>query len=333
MKPHGALIGPHLQAFFSEHLCNHKRASPQTIASCRDTFRLLLQFLKKTTGIEPAAMKIGDIDVPAVLAFLDNLEQQRGNSVRSRNIRLAAIRSFFRLVALRNPDSIGIATRVLAIPVKREDKKLVGYLTREQMDAILAVPDRTQWSGRRDHALLLTMYNSGARVSEMTSLQRTQVHFGASTFIQLHGKGRKERTVPLWPHTSRVLQAWFHELDGKCGSVAFPNARGRALTRHGVTYLLKEVATAAAISQPSLGAKRITPHLVRHSTAMHLLQSGVDITVIALWLGHESIETTHVYLEADLATKERALAKLTPAEGTVSRFKPVDSVLAFLDSL
>lgn len=333
MKPHGALIGPHLQAFFSEHLCNHKRASPQTIASCRDTFRLLLRFLKKATGIEPAAMKIGDINAPAVMAFLDSLEQQRGNSVRSRNIRLAAIRSFFRLIALRDPDSVGIATRVLAIPVKREDKKLVGYLTREEIDAILAVPDRTQWSGRRDHALLLTMYNSGARVSEMTSLQRNQVHFGASTFLQLHGKGRKERTVPLWPHTSRVLQAWFHELDGKCGSVAFPNARGRALTRYGVTYLLKEAATDAGVSQPGLQGRRITPHLIRHSTAMHLLQSGVDIAVIALWLGHESIEATHIYVEADLAIKERALAKLTPAEGTVPRFRPADSVLAFLDSL
>lgn len=333
MKSHASLVGPHLQAFFSEHLCNHKRASPQTIASYRDTFRLFLQFLKKTTGIEPAAMKIADIDAPAVLVFLDNLEQQRGNSVRSRNIRLAAIRAFFRLVALRDPNSIGIATRVLAIPVKREDKRLVGYLTREEIDAILAVPDRTQWSGRRDRALLLTMYNSGARVSEMTSLQRNQVHFGASTFLQLHGKGRKERTVPLWPHTSRILQAWFHELDGKCGSVAFPNARGRALTRHGVTYLLKEVAKAAIVSQPGLRGKRITPHLVRHSTAMHLLQSGVDIAVIALWLGHESIETTHIYVEADLATKERALAKLTPAEGPVPRFRTADSVLAFLESL
>jgi integrase/recombinase XerD len=190
MKPHVALIGPHLQAFFSEHLCNHKRASPQTIASCRDTFRLLLQFLKKTTGIEPAAMEIADMDAPAVLAFLDNLEQQRGNSVRSRNIRLAAIRSFFRLIALRDPDSVGIATRILAIPVKREDKKLVGYLTREEVDAILAVPDRTQWSGRRDHALLLTMYNSGARVWKSSG----------STAVRLS-------TSPRMPHAARSTGA------------------------------------------------------------------------------------------------------------------------------
>jgi integrase/recombinase XerD len=253
--------------------------------------------------------------------------------VRTRSIRLAAIRSFFRLVALRDPDSVGIATRVLAIPVKRGDKKLVGYLTRDEMEAILAAPDRTQWSGRRDHALLLTMYNSGARVSEMTSLQRTQVHFGASTFLQLNGKGRKERSVPLWPHTSHVLQAWFRELDGKYGSVAFPNARGRALTRDGVDNLVKEVAKAAAATTPGLAAKRVSPHQFRHSTAMHLLQSGVDISVIALWLGHESIETTHIYLQADLATKERALAKLAPVEGKIPRFKPPDSLLAFLDSL
>jgi site-specific recombinase XerD len=201
------------------------------------------------------------------------------------------------------------------------------------VEAILATPDRTQWTGRRNHALLLTMYNSGAGVSEMTSLQRTQVHFGASTFLQLNGKGRKERTVPLWPHTSHVLHAWFQELDGKYGAVAFPNARGKALTRDGVDYLVKEVAKTAASTTPGLAAKRVSPHLVRHSTAMHLLQSGVDISVIALWLGHESIETTHMYLQADLATKERALGKLAPIEGTISRFKLADSLLAFLNSI
>lgn len=333
MKVAALSLGPHLQAFFIEHLTRHKRVSPQTLASVRDSFRLLLEFLRTRTGIEPAALLLTDVDVSAILAFLDHLEQHRGNSVRSRNVRLSAIRTFFRYVALRDPDRLGQVTQVMAIPVKRQEKKIIRALTREEMDALIAAPDRRQWSGRRDHALLLTMYNSGARVSEMTSLQQTQVHFGASTFLQLHGKGRKERTVPLWPHTSRVLQAWFHELDGKCGGVAFPNARGHALTRYGVDYLLKEAARAAAIKHPELTGKRISPHLVRHSTAMHLLQSGVDISVIALWLGHESIETTHLYMEADLATKERALAKLVPAEGSVPRFKPADSVLAFLDSL
>jgi integrase/recombinase XerD len=333
MKTAPLSLGPHLQAFFTEHLTHHKRVSRQTLASMRDSFRLLLEFLRLRSGIEPAALQLTDIDAKAILAFLDHLEQHRGNSIRSRNVRLSAIRTFFRYVAVRDPDRLGQVTQVMAIPVKRQEKKIIRALTREQMDAILAVPDRMQWSGRRDHALLLTMYNSGARVSEMTSLQRNQVHFGASTFLELHGKGRKERTVPLWPHTARVLQAWFHELGSKCGRVAFPNARGQALTRHGVDYLLKEAARAAAVKHPELKGKRISPHLVRHSTAMHLLQSGVDISVIALWLGHESIETTHIYIEADLATKERALAKLTPAEGTVPRFKPTDSLLAFLDSL
>jgi site-specific recombinase XerD len=271
--------------------------------------------------------------VPAILAFLDSLEKKRGNSVRTRNIRLAAIRSFFRLVALRDPDSVGLATRILAIPVKRQDKKLVGYLIRDEINAILDVPDKTRWSGRRDRALLLTMYNSGARVSEITSLQRNQVHFGESTFLQLNGKGRKERTVPLWPHTSKVLQAWFLELEGKCGMTAFPSARGKPLTRDGVDYLIKEAAKAASVSAPGLADKRVSPHLVRHSTAMHLLQSGVDISVIALWLGHESIETTHIYLQADLKTKERALAKLASVKGTVPRFKAPDSLLAFLDAI
>ena len=228
---------------------------------------------------------------------------------------------------------MGLATRILAIPVKRQDKKLVGYLIRDEINAILDVPDKTRWSGRRDRALLLTMYNSGARVSEITSLQRNQVHFGESTFLQLNGKGRKERTVPLWPHTSKVLQAWFLELEGKCGMTAFPSARGKPLTRDGVDYLIKEAAKAASVSAPGLADKRVSPHLVRHSTAMHLLQSGVDISVIALWLGHESIETTHIYLQADLKTKERALAKLASVKGTVPRFKAPDSLLAFLDAI
>ena len=195
-----ALIAPHVQAFFTEHLCHHKRVSPQTIASCRDTFRLLLTFIKETVGIEPSALRVTDVDAPLVLRFLDYLEHQRGNAVRSRNIRLSALRTFFRFVALRDPESLAITTRVLAIPLKREDTKLVGYLSRDEIEALLAAPDRSHWGGRRDHALLLTMYNSGARVSEVTTLRREQVCFGATTFLDLHGKGRKERTVPLWPN-------------------------------------------------------------------------------------------------------------------------------------
>jgi integrase/recombinase XerD len=330
---HNNSIAPHLQAFFADYLCRQKRLSPQTIVSCRDTFRLLLTFLRAHTGIEPSALRIADVDAPAVLSFLDYLEQQRGNSVRSRNIRLAAIRSFFRLVALRDPDSIGIATRVLAIPIKREDKKLIGYLTRTEMQALLAAPDQSKWSGRRDHTLLLTLYNSGARVSEITALTCKHVCFGASTFLQLTGKGRKERTVPLWPTTSQVLKTWFAELGAQADHIAFPSAKGKVLSRDGVDYLLQQAIQRALPTCPSLATKHISPHVIRHTTAMHLLQAGVDITTIALWLGHESIEATHVYLETDLAMKEKALEKLAPIEGTWQRFHADDPLLAFLASL
>ena len=330
----GGLLGPHLQAFFAEHLLTHKRASPETIACYRDTFRLLLRFMRERTGTEPATLPLAALDADAVLAFLDHLERDRGCSVRSRNTRLAAIRSFFRLVALRVPDSLGQVTRVMAIPVKRCDKRLVGYLSRDEVKALLAAPDRTTWSGRRDHALLLTLYNSGARVSEVTALRREQVQLDpAGPYLELHGKGRKERIVPLWAETARVLRAWFRELGDQGGSVAFPSARGRALSRDGIDYLLRQAVGTAAVACPSLGAKKVSPHVLRHSTAMHLFQAGVDMAVIALWLGHESLETTHVYVEADLATKERALAKLAPMPGTLARYRADDKLLAFLAAL
>jgi integrase/recombinase XerD len=333
MLMHSSFIAPHLQAFFADYLCQQKRLSPQSIVSCRDTFRLWLTFLRDRTGMEPSTLQLADLDAPAVLRFLHYLEQERGNSVRSRNIRLSAIRSFFRLVALREPASIGIVTRVLAIPMKREDRKLIGYLTRTEMQALLAAPDRSTWSGRRDYALLLTLYNSGARVSEVTALKRDQVCFGASTFLQLIGKGRKERSVPLWPDTAQVLKAWFEELGDDAGPIAFPNARGKALSREGVDYLLKQAMQRAMPTCPNLATKHITPHVVRHTTAMHLLQAGVDIATIALWLGHESIETTHMYLQADLAMQEKALEKLDPLVGVWKRFHADDPLLTFLNSL
>jgi integrase/recombinase XerD len=332
----GGLLGPHLQAFFAEHLLAHKRASPQTIACYRDTFRLLLRFMRERTGTEPAALSLAALDADAVLAFLDHLERGRGCAVRSRNNRLAAIRSFFRLVALRVPDSLGQVTRVMAIPVKRGDKRLVSYLTRDEVKALLAAPDRTAWAGRRDRALLLTLYNTGARVSEVIALRREQVRLdpAAGPCLELHGKGRKERVVPLWAETVRVLRAWFRELGDQGSGVAFPSARGRALSRDGVDHLLRRAVATAAAACPSLGAKKVSPHVLRHSTAMHLFQAGVDLAVIALWLGHESLETTHVYVEADLATKERALDKLAPVPpGTPARYRPDDKLLAFLAAL
>jgi integrase/recombinase XerD len=333
-SPKPTLVGPLLQAFFTEHLCNHKRVSLQTIASYRDSFRLLLQFLHSRTGTAPAALRISDLDAPAILSFLEDLERTRGNSIRSRNARLTAIRSFFRLVALRDPASVVIATRVLAIPVKRTDKRLVGYLSRSEMDAVLAAPDRSQWIGRRDHALLLTMYNSGARVSEVAGLKRSQVHFGTRTFIELNGKGRKERTVPLWSHTAHVLRIWIQEQDSRTAtSVLFPSLRGNPLCRDSVHHLLRQAVQKAAAQCTSLGAKHVSPHVIRHTTAVHLLQSGVDIAVLALWLGHEHIQTTYIYLQADLTNKERALEKLAPAGENVRRFRPDDDLLAFLARL
>ena len=292
-----------------------------------------MTFVKDTTGREPVALQLSDLDAPIVLQFLDYLEHQRGNTVRSRNLRLAAIRTFMRFLALRAPESLAIATRVLAIPVKRTDKKLIEALTRAEVEVLLATPNQSCWIGRRDHALLLTLYNSGARVSEVTTLHRHQVCFGTPTFLQLTGKGRKERTVPLWPQTSRMLQAWFAELGEDGGRTAFPNTRGRPLSRDGVAHLLQRAVHKAAAVCPSLRTKKITPHVLRHTTALHLLQAGVDIAIIALWLGHESLETTHVYLEIDLAHKEQALHKLAPIEGPMARFTAPDPLLAFLTSL
>lgn len=331
MKTSPILIGPLLQSFFAEHLLTHKRVSHQTIASYRDTFRLLLQFLKQQRNLEPAALPLMEVDAPAVLAFLDNLEQERHCCARSRNTRLAAIRTFFRWVALREPGSVGQASRILAIPVKRTDRKLVQSLTRSEIDALLAAPDIGCRQGRRDHALLLALYNTGARVSEIVALRQEQVEFGKSSYVLLRGKGRKERKVPLWSDTANALKNWFQELSGSATSLAFPSARGTQLTRNGVDYILRQVVSRA--NCPALAGKRISPHVLRHSTAMHLLQSGVDVSVIALWLGHESIETTHMYVEADLATKEKALQKLTPANASMPRFKASDQLLAFLASL
>jgi len=241
----GGLIGPHLQAFFAEHLLAHKRASPQTIACYRDTFRLLLRFMRGKTGTQPSALPLAALDANAVLAFLDHLERDRGCSVRSRNNRLAAIRSFFRVVSLRVPDRLGQVTQVMAIPIKRGDKRLVHYLSRDEVKALLAAPDRTVWSGRRDHALLLTLYNTGARVSEIIALRREQVRLDTTgAHVELLGKGRKERVVPLWAETAQVLRPWFRELGDDGNGVAFPGARGRALSRDGVDHLLhRAVAT------------------------------------------------------------------------------------------
>jgi len=327
------LVGPLLQIFFTDHLVAQRRLSLQTVASYRDTFRLLLQFVHRETGIEPVALKIPGLDAEIILGFLDALEKDRGNSVASRNLRLTAIRSFYRMVALRDPASAGVATRVLAIPLKRTNTRVREYLTREEIEAILASIDRTHWCGRRDYGLLLTMYNSGARVSEISGLRQSHVTFGSKSYVQLHGKGRKDRSIPLWPRTARILKDLFRELGQPEQAMAFPSIRGEPLTRFAIHVLLRKAADRASARCATLKTKRVSPHIVRHGTAMALLQSGVDIAVIALWLGHESIETTNAYLHANLAMKERALAKVLPVGTPFRRFQANDTLLAFLESL
>lgn len=327
------LLGPLVQGFFLDHLVQQRHVSPRTIAAYRDTFRLLLTFTHKTTGTEPARLRIADLNCTIILAFLDHLEATRGNTPRSRNARLAAIRSFFRYVALRAPEHLALLTQLLAIPQKRADRSIVGYLTREEMDAVLATPDCSQWIGRRDHALLLLLYNTGARVSEITALKRVEVQIEGDASVRLHGKGRKERQLPLWTKTTRVLRSWFAELNGASHPFVFPNLRGAGLTRHGVTYILTQNVQQASAACPSLTNKKISPHIIRHTTAMHLLQSGVDPATIALWLGHECVETTHMYVEADLEMKKRTLEKLPSAGQPVRPFTPTDALLAFLATL
>lgn len=322
-----------VQTFFAQHLCEHKQVSPRTVTVYRDTFRLLFAFLQQQTGRTPSELAIVDLDAPVILAFLNHLETARHNHVRSRNLRLSAIRSFFRFASLRDVEHLAVASRVLAIPTKRTGHPLLTFLSRPEMDAILASTDQTTWLGSRDHALLLTMYNTGARASEITAMTCGQVSFGATTLIQLHGKGRKERTVPIWPQTAKVLNRWFQILNGKDSNLAFPTVHGSRLSADALHHLLQRAVGRASGTCPDLPRKRVTPHVIRHTTAMHLLQAGVDIAVIALWLGHESTETTHGYIEADLEMKQRALQKLTPASGTVSRFKPGDALLQFLSKL
>ena len=328
-----APLGPLLRAFFADHLVRQKAASPQTIHAYRDAFRLLLTFLDQHRHRKPEALTLDDLDAPVILAFLDHLEEDRANTVQSRNARLAAVRSFVRFAALRAPESVDLTSRVLAIPRKRAPRRQVNYLTRPEMDAILTGCDRSTHGGRRDHILLLTLYNTGARVSELVALRRSHVRFGAATVVQLLGKGRKERAVPLWPRTGRGLRQWFDEEGGAEPDYAFRNARGDRLTRQGVTHLLDQACRRARERCPSLAAKRVSPHVIRHTTAMHLLQAGVDVATIALWLGHERLETTHHYVEADLQLKERAMRKLDPLGPRTQRFKADSSLLTFLSSL
>lgn len=326
-------LAPILEAFFTDRLLQQRQASPHTVAAYRDTWRLLLCFAARHTGKQPVQLDLNDLDAPVIGAFLEHLQQVRGNSVATRNVRLAAVHSLFRYAVLRAPEHAALIQRVLAIPDKRTDRALVCFLTRDETNALLASPDQSTWIGRRDHALLLTAVQTGLRVSELTTLTIADVRLSTGAHLRCHGKGRKDRVTPLTTHTRDVLRAWTDELRGKPNNPLFPSRRGTNLSPDAVERLVARHTATAATRCPTLRDKHVSPHVLRHTAAMTLLHAGVDTTVIALWLGHESIETTQVYLHADLTLKERALARTAPHAGTPSRYHAPDSLLAFLDTL
>ena len=322
-----------LEGFFTQRLMQQRQASRHTVASYRDTFRLLLQFAQQRLHKAPATLALEDIDAPLVTTFLNELEQVRGVTARTRNLRLTAVHSFFHYAAFEAPANAAQIQRVLAIPAKRFTRPLVPFLSRPEVDALLAAPDQGSWSGRRDHALILLAVQTGLRLSELTSLRREDLHFGAGAHVRVIGKGRKERCTPLSKSTRAVLTAWVREPLRAEDQPLFPNARGGRLSAHGVHYLLDKHVAVAAGQCSSLKNKRVSPHVLRHTTAMDLLQAGVDCSVIALWLGHESIETTQIYLDADIALKEQVLDKTIPPNGKPGRYRPDDRLLAFLRGL
>jgi integrase/recombinase XerD len=323
-----------LQTFFVEHLTHHRAVSPRTIAAYRDSFRLLLQFAKQHIGKLPTALTLTDLNADLILAFLDHLEGERNNVARTRNARFAAIRSFLKYAAHHDLSALHVIEKVLAVPMKRFDRPIIGFLSRQEMQAILDSPDCATWVGQRDRALLTMLYNTGARVSEIISVHIKDVILDASPSVHITGKGRKQRIVPLWRSTAHVMRAWKRCLgDVTDESHFFPSRTGTAMTRSNVTQRLELAVASAAERLPELQERSISPHSIRHATAMHLLQSGVDLAVIALWLGHEDPATTHMYVEADLAMKERALGKLQPPETRCARYRPPDSLMQFLQSL
>ncbi len=323
-----------LERFFTERLMRQRDSSAHTVAAYRDTFRLLLGYANTRLRKPPSMLALTDLDARFIGQFLDHLEKERGNGSRTRNARLAAIHSFFRFVALEEPASSELTQRVLSIPSKRWDRTLIGFLDRPEIEALLAAPDQQTWIGRRDHALLLVAVQTGLRVSELIAVRFQDVVLTSGAHVRCIGKGRKERCTPLTRQTIAVLRRWMKEHRAPDPTdVLFPSARGRMLSRDAVEYLLAKHLTTAREACPSLRNKRVSAHVLRHTTAMQLLHAGVDRSVIALWLGHESIETTQIYLDADLTIKQRTLTKTAPLRLRPGRFKPNDQLLAFLDGL
>lgn len=326
-------LAPVLEGFFADRLARQQRASGHTAASYRDAWKLLLAFASARAGRPPSRLDLADLDATVIAAFLDHLEHARGNSIRTRNARLAAIRSLFGYAALRCPEHAGLIARVLAIPAKRADRALVTWLTQDEADALLAAPGPATRTSRRDRAMLHLAVVTGLRVSELTALTRASLHLGTGPHVTCTGKGRKQRMTPLTPALVTALREWLAELPPEPGTPLFPGRDGRRLSRDAVEQRLSLHAARAADRCPSLAGKKISPHVLRHTAAMRLLHAGVDLSVIALWLGHEQTETTRIYLHADLTLKERALARTATPEAGTGRYQPPDPLLAFLESL
>lgn len=326
-------LAPTLEAFFTERLLRQRQASSHTVRSYRDTFRLLLVFAHGRTGKTPSQLDLADLDTGLISAFLDHLEHERHNTVRTRNTRMAAIRSLFRFASYREPADAAVIQRVLAIPDKRSRREIVSYLSAAEVDALLAAPDRSTWIGRRDHALLVTAIQTGLRVAELSALRRRDAVLVTGAHVRCHGKGRKDRCVPLTRCTVDVLKTWLAESGGSDDDAVFPTRRGGHLNPDSVGDLVDRWVVIAKDRCPAWSAARVTPHTLRHTCAMQLLGAGVETSVIALWLGHEHIQTTQIYLHGDLTMKQQALDRTTPPDTAPGRYRAPDPLLAFLEAL
>jgi len=322
-----------LQSFFTDRLFRQRRASPHTIAGYRDSFRLLFQFAKQRLGKAPSDLTLDDLNVSFIGHFLDDLETRRKNSARTRNIRLAAIHSFFQYVAFEEPAHALLCQRILAMPSKRHERRPIEFLNREEIDALLAATDSSSWIGRRDRTMLLLTTQTGLRVSELIGLTCQDVVLGTGAHVHCQGKGRKHRCTPLRPETAKMLDAWLRQRRGSPEDPLFLSTRGGRLSRDAIERLITKYTAIAARTCASLKRKSVSPHVLRHAAAMDLLQNGVDRSVIALWLGHESVETTQMYLHADMRLKEQALSRTKPLKVRPGRYRPTDKLLAFLEGL
>jgi integrase/recombinase XerD len=327
-------LAPTLQAYFTKRLILQRQASPHTIVAYRNTFKLLLAFAERHTGKPPSRLDVADLDAPLIGAFLEYLQAERANSSRTRNARLAAVHSLFRFAALSHPEHAAVIQRVLAIPPKRFDRTVVTYLTEDEIEALIGAPNQETWTGRRDRAMLALACQTGLRASELTGLTVGDVHLGTGAHVSCVGKGRKQRITPLTTGTARLLRAWLAERHGAPADPLFPSRRGTRLSQDALERLVAKHAAVAARTCTTLHSKRVSPHVTRHSAAMRLINAGVDVATVALWLGHQNLVTTQIYVHADLALKERALARTAPRDAQATRrYRPSDALLVFLDSL